>query len=163
MKKGLIYVAIGLTIMGCKIVSSVDATPIVSDVCYSELNLTDAECDNVGMHNYSSTIDVEGINIDCGDDFQSSQSYSFIFGGDETVTLEHPSELIWGSYTHTFQRVAENTYIFSGPFVVDGDILATSWEIIFHWWGFQDRLEMTYDCVAGTCGCITNVENRLGN
>ena len=164
MKKYLFFIVMVMTVLGCSLTSrgtpSVDITPTVSNVCFSELNLTDAECENLGTHNYSYSALVEGMFIDCGSDYQGLGNYSISFGGDDTVKLEHPSELIWEKYTHTFKKIGENTYLFSEPLETDSDV-NTSWEITFHWWGFQDRLELSYACAAGTCGCNVDIENRL--
>jgi len=74
------------------------------------------------------------------------------------VELIHPSEAVWDAYSHTFQRVDTNIYVFTGT--VEGNI-ETNWEIEFAWWGFKEELTSTYPCAEGTCGCIVTGENRL--
>lgn len=169
-KKVFIIAVIAVMALGCQtlIPSSSSGSyqnPDNDQVCYSEQNLTDQECNNAGTHSYASAISITGIGgTDCAAEDGSSymegySSYTFSFMGGNRVEYSHPAELVWDEYSHTLLKTGRNTYEYSGS--LDG--MNTLWEVTFYSWGFQEELTLTWDCENGTCGCITTGENDLSD
>ena len=121
------------------------------------MNLSDAACNNLGRHEYASSITIEGIGgtICAADDGSSIindyATYTFTFSKEGRMEYEHSQEEVWGETAHTFTKTGPNNYSFSGT----QDDMNTSWDVEFTSWGFREKLRLTYDCEAGTCGCIT--------
>ena len=167
-KKVLVIAVAAVMALGCRtlLASSPggnNQNPDNDQVCYSEQNLTDQECNNAGTHRYASAVSISGIGeTDCEADdgstyFEGYPTYTFSFQGGSSVKYSHPEELVWDSYTHTFSETGRNTYEYSGTF----DGMNTVWEVTFYSWGFKEELTLTWDCENGTCGCITTGEYDL--
>ncbi|MBN1265560.1 MAG: hypothetical protein JXA25_08710 [Anaerolineales bacterium] len=105
----------------------------------------------------------EGIgNTECA--FENGSAYlqdtatvTIQFSGNGSMVLDHPEQEIWDETVHQFTRTSENTYTLEA--IYDG--MDVQWTIVFEWWGYQEQMELTYDCAAGICGCSSSFENRL--
>ena len=170
-RKALILASTAVMMLACQTLLPASSpggnyeNPENDQVCYSEQNLTDQECNNAGTHRYASAISVSGIGgTDCSADDGSTylegySTYTFSFFGKSSLEYSHPEELVWDSYTHNFSETGRNTYEFSGS--LDG--MNTVWEVTFYSWGFQEELTLTWECENGTCGCITTGEFDLSD
>ncbi|MBI9045078.1 MAG: hypothetical protein JEZ06_11360 [Anaerolineaceae bacterium] len=157
MRKMVLLFIVGIMVLGCRTLFPSESPD--NNVCYSELNLTDEECRNTGTHEYSSPISIEGIGgIDCtsvdGSYISDYRTYTFSFLKNNQVNYSHPSELIWDQNAHTFSEIERNTYRFTETY----EDTNHSWVVTFEPWGFHEELEFTYECVNGTCGCLTSAD-----
>lgn len=164
MRKVALFIILGFFILGCRLSvpfrnndQTGDDETLRDNVCYSEANLTDEECNNLGTHEYSSSIEVRGIGgTECAMDDGSTvltgyNTYTFTFLDGDAVEYSHPEEMVWDEYTHILSKTGKNTYLYTGM-VED---MNTSWEVQFKPWGFQEELRLTWACENGTCGCVT--------
>jgi hypothetical protein len=163
MRKYALFLVLVIFILGCRFTAptpdrddTVDDETTRDNVCYSELNLSDAECNNVGTHEYEYDISISGIGgTECANDDGSTvdsgySTYTFTFLDSDRVEYAHPTEEIWGEFVHTLEETGVNTYLYSGML----DNMNTSWEVEFESWGFHEELRLTWDCENGTCGCV---------